>query len=597
MRRRAGACLLLAVALASLAALSGGLPAGAATAAAAPPWETAGPFPSRFDLRTEGRVTPVRSQDNYSTCWIMAATGSLESAAVTAEGRAPDLFDFSENNLANHMASRLDYEGMAPSELAAAYYARWEGPVWDASDPYPRPDRSPPYLRAVRHVQEVLFLPRRQGPLDNAAVKWAVMTYGGVDAAVYFHTQAEYRNWNAATSSYYSDTDGELNHHILCVGWDDAYPAADFLPGRQPPGDGAFLIKNSWGTDFADQGYLWVSYYDANFGKALAVFNGVASAGDYDAIYQYDALGRSAWVTADGGGQAWYANRFTCAGTGTVAAASFYTPVPGTAYEVRVARTLQGIAAAPAAATGTIAVGGYHTVRLQRPAAVTAGDAFVVAVRVTTPGWTEPVPVEAPSSLIAPRARAGQSYVSADGSAWTDLTCAARVSRARTSVSRRSWTRPAPATRGRRAWRSAATSCAAAPRRRSAGGSTDPAFSSAQRDRRAQRARRRRQGLIAQRRIPAVAVGERGVWSLARAGRRAGTACAAAPTTWPAAARRRRPAPRCSCAGSRRARWWGRPGRRAGGRACGPGRERLGSALCRFGRGRGRIQWDEAPPP
>ncbi len=250
MRRRAGACVLLAVALASLAALSGGLPAGAATAAATPPWETAGPFPSAFDLSALGRVTPVRSQDSYSTCWIMAATGSLESAAVTAEGRAPAGIDFSENNLANHMASRLDYEGMAPSELAAAYYARWEGPVWETSDPYPRPDQSPPYLRAVRHVQEVLFLPQRQGPLDNAAVKWAVMTYGGVDAAAYFHVRPDDGTWNAATSAYYSATTGELNHHVLCVGWDDAYKAANFLPGRQPPGDGAFLIKNSWGEDW-----------------------------------------------------------------------------------------------------------------------------------------------------------------------------------------------------------------------------------------------------------------------------------------------------------------------------------------------------------
>ena len=201
------------------------------------------PFPSSYDLRASGRVTPVRSQEDFGTCWIMAATGSLESATLTAEGRA---LDFSENNLADHMASRLVYEGMAPSELAAAYYARWEGPVLESSDPYPRPGRSPEYLRAVRHVQEVLFLPQRApGTLDNDAVKWAVMTYGGVDAAIDFDINAEDRFWNAETSSYY-DGAHELDHHVLCVGWDDAYSAADFA--IRPPGDGAFLIKNSWGT-------------------------------------------------------------------------------------------------------------------------------------------------------------------------------------------------------------------------------------------------------------------------------------------------------------------------------------------------------------
>ena len=74
-----------------------------------------------------------------------------------------------------------------------------------------------------------------------------------------------------------------------------------------------------------------------SFGKALAVFDGVESVDDYDAIYQYDALGRSGWIGAGGGESAWYASRFSGAGSGDVAAVSFYTPVPGTEYEVRIA--------------------------------------------------------------------------------------------------------------------------------------------------------------------------------------------------------------------------------------------------------------------
>ncbi len=511
MKRRAGACLLLVVALASLAALSGGLPegtagaasapaafAGASSAAAspgAPPWETAGPYPAAFDLRAEGRLTAVRSQDSYSTCWIMAAMGSLESVVLRKEGLP---LDFSENNLANHMSSRLDFEGMAPSELALAYYARWEGPVWESSDPYPRPGKSPPYLRAVRHLQEALFLPERQGPLDNDAVKWAVMTHGGVDAAVDFRVQDEFESWNASTFAYFNASRSTPNHHMLVVGWDDAYPASRFLAGSRPPGDGAFLIKNSWGTDWAarlaagTKGYCWVSYHDATIGDALVVFSGVEPAGNYDAVYQYDALGRSRWIAAGGGEQAWFANRFTGAGTGRVAAVSFYTPVPGTAYQVRVARALQGVAAAPDAATGTLSVAGYHTVRLEEPAAVTAGETFVVAVRVTTPGWAEPVPVEAPSGLISPRARAGQSYVSADGSSWTDLTSRTGLSRA--NVCLKAFVDAAGAADRRRA-------AGGDPRRRGAtrraGGDPLAAHGSGllqrERHRRAQPARRRRQ--------------------------------------------------------------------------------------------------------
>ena len=521
---------LLVLGFAALLALSAGLPGGAvgqADAASAEagvriaghggteggsagPWDTAGPYPAAYDLREVGLLTGVRSQDNHSTCWIMAAIGALESSILRREGLALEL---SANNLANHMASRLRYEGMAPGELALAYFARWEGPVRESSDPYPRPGGSPPFLRAVRHVQEALLLPGRQGPLDNAPLKWAIMTHGGVAAAVDFRVQSQYKSWNGVTHAYYNASRLTPNHHIMIVGWDDGYPAAGFLAGSRPPGDGAFLIRNSWGTDWGDEGFAWVSYYDATIGDAAMVYSGVESVKNYDAVYQYDALGRSAWVGVTASEEAWFANRFTAAGTGVVKAVSFYTPVPGTSYEVRVARGLGAVAAAPAAAAGTLAVAGYHTVRLQRPVAVTAGRRFVAAVRVETPGWDRPVPVEAPSEFIAPRARAGQSFVSAEGSTWRDLTTLAQVpGRSRANVNLKAFVdasgardtraprvrvRAGVVTRGARAhirWRL-----------------SDPSFSSASaiiellvHDRAGR--------VVARRRIPAVAVGERGVW-------------------------------------------------------------------------------------
>jgi C1A family cysteine protease len=504
---------LLAVALGAIVAFSGGLPGAglAGRPAGVPPWDKAGPFPSNFDLRaaTSGYVelSPVRQQDHYSTCWMMAATGALESATIVAEGATPL---YSPNNLANHMASRLDYQGMAPFELAVAYYARWEGPVPEASDPYPGKDRSPQFLRAVRHVPDVLFLPPRAGPGDDAAVKWAVMTLGAVDVAASFHTEAELKNWNAPKSTYYDDADGEPNHHLLIVGWDDAFPASAFL--RRPPGDGAFLVKNSWGQDFGDRGYLWVSYYDAGFGRAMAAFGGVRSAADHDSLYQHDALGRSDWIGAGGGESAWFADTFTCAGSGEVTAVSFYTPVAGTAYEVRAAGSLAEVPAAPAAAAGVAAVAGYHTVDLRVPAPVVAGHHFVVAVKVTTPGWETPVPVERPSALIAPRASPGQSFVSADGVGWTDLTSLAGLARA--NVCLKAFvddpTGAGDTARPRVVVRAGSRRRRATVRWRL----TDPAFSSAS----AIVVLEVRGGsgkVLARRRIPAVAVGERGTWTFA----------------------------------------------------------------------------------
>ena len=229
-------------------------PTAGSVASASAPWTAAGPYPRALDLRARGKVSPVRQQENYSTCWVQSAVASLESCLLPERpyrllGEQPG----------QPHGSLLTFEGHGDNRLAAAYFARWDGPVLEHLDPYPRKGRSPEGLRAAFHLQEMLFLPVRAGPLDNDAVKWAVSTLGGVSAAMAFLSE----HMDRGTNSYYSSRPGLfLNHYVTCVGWDDDYPADRFA--TRPPGDGAYLIKNSWGADWGDAGYFWISYYDAN---------------------------------------------------------------------------------------------------------------------------------------------------------------------------------------------------------------------------------------------------------------------------------------------------------------------------------------------
>ena len=83
------------------------------------------------------------------------------------------------------------------------------------------------------------------------------------------------------------------NHTVCIVGWDDTFPASNFKENHQPPGDGAWIVKNSWGTDWGTDGYFYLSYYDKNI-HDLETFTYVHPDDvkniDYLNILQYDTM-------------------------------------------------------------------------------------------------------------------------------------------------------------------------------------------------------------------------------------------------------------------------------------------------------------------
>ncbi len=373
--------------------------------------------PSFYDLRTQGKLTPVRDQGACGSCWAFGTYGSLESNLLTNE-----TWDFSENNLKNTHGFDIGPCAGGNGDLSTAYLARWSGPVSEADDPYdPESDVSPSGLIPRKLIQEVLIVPDRANSLDNENLKQAIMTYGGVMTAMYYSSGC----YNSGNKAYYYNGASNSNHAVVIVGWDDNFDKNNFTSA--PPSNGAFIIRNSWGTSWGEEGYFYISYYDSRIGKNNYVFNGAKPTTLYHRVYQYDPLGWVSGIGYSGSNTAWFANVFTAAESESMVAASFYTASPNSSYELHIYTTVVSDPTTGSLAgsqAGTISSAGYHTISLNPPIPLTSGEKFSVVVRLTTPGYNYPVPLEEsiPGYSSQATANPGESYVSSSGSSWRDIT-------------------------------------------------------------------------------------------------------------------------------------------------------------------------------
>jgi len=374
-------------------------------------------YPASYDLRTLGRLTPIKDQGSCGSCWAFASYGSFESWILGEEGVT---WDFSENNLKN--CHGFNWTGCAGGNrwMSTAYLARWDGPIDEADDPYhPYEEVCTLGLEEKNHLETVLFIPDRAWSSDNDNIKQAVMDYGAMYTGMYYDSAC----YNETNHTYYYSGTEWSNHAVAIVGWNDNFERTLFnFP--YPPGNGAWIVRNSWGTGWGENGYFYISYYDSNIGTDNASFINAEEPDDYS-IYQYDPLGW-VWDVGYGTTTAWGANIFTATSDKKLTSVAFYAATVNTFYEVYIYDTFSGgsFLGLLGSKTGTITHPGYHTIYLASPISLTNGDDFAVVVKFITPGYIYPIPVEYPLSGYSDAATAnpGESYVSSNGSSWTDIT-------------------------------------------------------------------------------------------------------------------------------------------------------------------------------
>lgn len=341
---------------------------------------------TRFDLRdykvngtNYSLAGVVKDQGSNGACWAFGATGALESAFLKATGI---LLDLSENNI---QGTATRYNEYGASDIIEGGYATsgmglflsWLGVIstgFDSYDELGKISVASFVPGESYHVQDTVIILPRENATDNNKLKEALIKYGGLTVHLYgASSDNEYYN-RTTHAQYYNGTDPG-NHFVTLVGWDDNYSKDNF--NIKPQGDGAWICKNSWGTDWGEDGYFYVSYYDTTFAmRSLSVGYIINNTESYTGVYQYD-IGSYDRYFYDDGEIINFINTYDAIDDELIKAVGTYFENVGEAYIINVYVNGDVVHTQ----TGKSTHSGFETIKLNKQIAIHAGQQFSVGIQ------------------------------------------------------------------------------------------------------------------------------------------------------------------------------------------------------------------------
>jgi len=392
-------------------------------------------LPSRYDLRELSRITGVKHQGIPGPCWAFAALGAMESNWLTERlGKVPDLSELQiafycyrdsmkQRNFTSRIKSgTLSLEGQV--FMTVAMMSRLSGPTdeknlsysttLDDSQKRSLTRKAPEKYKRSMRLRDAYFL-SGNNTLNDSAKKSLIMNHGAIVISIYSDPNTYHTISNHYT--YFNNTHGRsTNHDVLLAGWDDNFPRDNFSP--RPERNGAWLVKNSWGTMRGSEGgYFWMPYEQYNTGGTAFI---VERDNKRLKHYGHDDLGFCQSVK-----YSWCANVFKVSGKmESLKEVSFYTLSNNSAYEVYVYHNGKKFPSRPndgemiAAVKGTQEYAGYHTVNLEERFTLREGEYFSVVLRLA--GGFVPAEMKVKGYSENAEVNRNESYFSADGVKWTD---------------------------------------------------------------------------------------------------------------------------------------------------------------------------------
>ena len=346
-------------------------------------------IPSYYDSRDYGYITPVGDQKDAGNCWAFSGLDTLEACLKKAINVT---FDFSEENLKNLMAEYSLFGLNKPVNdggnyrMIIAYLASWLGPINDDEDKYDDYSALSLIYNPLFHVQNVYMIPDRLNVNDNDLIKKAIMDYGAVSIS---------SPWEGGS------------HAVTLIGWDDNYNNQDCFGNYT---QGAWLFKNSWGIEWGDNGYGYLSY-DVNITNYYTFI--LSNETGYNHIYQYDFAGLSTYLIFPGLESIYYMNVFKSESNDILSAVSTYFDKPAN-YTVSIylnntlVSTQNGYASS-----------GYYTLPLENEVPLSVGDVFIVQIKKYG-SLGQSIPFCSANYINKITFDKGISFYSTDGQNWND---------------------------------------------------------------------------------------------------------------------------------------------------------------------------------
>ena len=199
-------------------------------------------------------TTSIKDQESCGACWAFAAMGALESVVNIKEQKFFDK-DFSEQ----YLISCCNEGSCNGCEGGWAYDAYiWldkEDRIADEKDyPYTGSDDPCKSGSWPEYIIENPFIDASPSSIDT--IKLALMRKGPLVVAMYAsdnfyynYDKGVYRNINEANYKLKKD---DLNHEVVVIGFKDTPDNILY--------DGYWICKNSWGTDWGENGYFKLAY-------------------------------------------------------------------------------------------------------------------------------------------------------------------------------------------------------------------------------------------------------------------------------------------------------------------------------------------------